>query len=1563
MPREPLTYTQRYQILAGRNAFADFSRRQQAINEGTIINLSAFSPNNDASIMVYLNEGESLTTGTELAEYLGETAPPRDPASVPQAPLSLCVIPRNSSLTIFFLQGSDGGSPITNYSYSTDGESFTPFDPAQTSTPLTVSGLTNGIVYTIYLKAINAIGPSLASSPITAAPIPSSFNPASIAGLNVWLDAQNTSNVILTGSNVSAWNDSSPAENNFTAGPSGIITYDQPSTINNRPAISFSTGNPTSTYLSKEFNISPELNELTLFMVVTQTATIPGNSELFFTRNNYRYFDVFNNTVNGLLSLNIGNATQLNSTVDIITTPPTISLITVLISSEAYMYVNGRITAINGALRGVFPLDDILEWSVSGGAFLGSIGEVITYPMAITDTQRQKVEAYLAWKWGIQSELPSTNPWQQTPPTSNVAPGPPTLITILPGNEIAYIYYTEGTGTPVNYQYTMNAGSTYTSFNPSDTVPPNAITGLTNGTPISVQFRSYNGGGPSTISNSLTATPSEPDLPEPWLLFDPNDSTSYSGSGTLNNIGSFGALSGTVNGAVTYITGTGISGKVLNFNGGYVSFPSFNFGSAFTISAWVNPSAKFSINGILTNGFANANTAGFKFGWNGWQTSNYIMLFENGDGTPGNWYVPSSLINTVIPGVWQMLTVIFDRTARTAIFLRNGVPVGVYDITTASNMTVTGAFNIGAYMGGSYTMKAQLGLLKVYNSALTASQVYDDFVAEGTSFGFPGLPVAPTLSATPSDSSLSITLSEGLTGGSPITNYSYSTDGITFIPFSPPQTTSPITITGLSNGASYTVYIKSITAIGTSPSATSVSVTIPATVPSVPTSISATPADSSLSISFIQGSTGGSPITNYSYSTDGITFTPFSPPQTSSPVTVSGLTNGIPSTVYLKAINAVGTGTTSVPVTNTPATPPSAPASLSATPGNSSISISFTEGSTGGSAITNYAYSFNGTTFIPFDPPQTTPPITIGGLTNGTPYTVYVKAINAAGIGIASTAVTTTPVTLPSVPASLSATPGNSSLSIAFTQGSTGGSPITNYSYSTDGITFTPFSPPQTSSPVTVSGLTNGTPSTVYLKAITAVGTGAASAAVTNTPAIPPTAPASLSATPGNSSISISFTQGSTGGIPITNYSYSFNGTTFIPFDPPQTTSPITIGGLTNGTPYTVYVKAINAVGTGLASAAVTTTPVTLPSVPASLSATPGDSSLSIAFTQGSTGGSPITNYSYSTDGITFTPFSPPQTSSPVTVSGLTNGTPSTVYLKAITAVGTGAASAAVTNTPEAPPLVIQSWLTIDPMAGSYNNNFTYTPGTIGSISPFLQQIGFRANYPFPGFPYLMNAGGTHIQLNSPRIMYNPGGVYTFPGTSYPTLPLIGGNPFFLVDVNLPSSPVNVPTSLTISAWLNPNTFGVSNVIFSTGAFNNVTNASIPPYKGLIFGWDNNTYRLFCATGDGVVPTTGNYRITYSSNNAVTPGVMQNLTLVFDGVNNVSQFYVNGVALGSSSPTASNIAAYNLSQTYDVIIGQTDGPYSMSISAYIGRIKVFGTALTSAQITSYYRTDKVPFIE
>jgi hypothetical protein len=93
---------------------------------------------------------------------------------------------------------------------------------------------------------------------------------------------------------------------------------------------------------------------------------------------------------------------------------------------------------------------------------------------------------------------------------------------------------------------------------------------------------------------------------------------------------------------------------------------------------------------------------------------------------------------------------------------------------------------------------------------------------------------------------------------------------------------------------------------------------------------------------------------------------------------------------------------------------------------------------------------------------------------------------------------------VPYTPTDLSGTPGNQTAQISFTVGDNGGSVITNYMYSTDGgVTFTAFSPAQTTSPVTITGLTNGTPYNIQLKAVNANGSSTASATVAVTPAAP----------------------------------------------------------------------------------------------------------------------------------------------------------------------------------------------------------------------------------------------------------------------------------------------------------------------------------------------------------------------------------------------------------------------------------------------------------------------------
>jgi predicted RNA-binding protein with TRAM domain len=183
---------------------------------------------------------------------------------------------------------------------------------------------------------------------------------------------------------------------------------------------------------------------------------------------------------------------------------------------------------------------------------------------------------------------------------------------------------------------------------------------------------------------------------------------------------------------------------------------------------------------------------------------------------------------------------------------------------------------------------------------------------------------------------------------------------------------------------------------------------------------------------------------------------------------------------------------------------------LSATPGDGSGSISFTAGADGGASISNYEYQLDGGSWTALSPADATSPVTIPGLTNGTTYTVKLRAVNSAGSGAASDASGSfTPATTPDAPTSLSATPGDGSASIAFTAGADGGASISNYEYQLDGGSWTALSPADGTSPVTIPGLTNGTTYSVKLRAVNTAGAGTASSAVSVEPA--PTGPSSCS--------------------------------------------------------------------------------------------------------------------------------------------------------------------------------------------------------------------------------------------------------------------------------------------------------------------------------------------------------------------------------------------------------------------------------------------------------------------
>lgn len=91
--------------------------------------------------------------------------------ATPSAPVITAITPSNTQLSVEFTAGSDGGSAITNYKYSTDGGStFTACSPVQTTSPIVISGLTNDISYAVQIKAVSAIGDGTATASTSATP-------------------------------------------------------------------------------------------------------------------------------------------------------------------------------------------------------------------------------------------------------------------------------------------------------------------------------------------------------------------------------------------------------------------------------------------------------------------------------------------------------------------------------------------------------------------------------------------------------------------------------------------------------------------------------------------------------------------------------------------------------------------------------------------------------------------------------------------------------------------------------------------------------------------------------------------------------------------------------------------------------------------------------------------------------------------------------------------------------------------------------------------------------------------------------------------------------------------------------------------------------------------------------------------------------------------------------------------------------------------------------------------------------------------------------------------------
>jgi Bacterial Ig-like domain (group 3)/Pentapeptide repeats (8 copies)/Fibronectin type III domain len=218
---------------------------------------------------------------------------------------------------------------------------------------------------------------------------------------------------------------------------------------------------------------------------------------------------------------------------------------------------------------------------------------------------------------------------------------------------------------------------------------------------------------------------------------------------------------------------------------------------------------------------------------------------------------------------------------------------------------------------------------------------------------------------------------------------------------------SPIVVTGLTNGHTYTCTATASNAVGPSVASGPSNSFVPATVPDPPTGLVATAGNGSATVTFTAPAfNGGSAILGYTVtctSSDG--GATGSASGAGSPIVVSGLTNGNTYACTATATNTVGPSVASGPSNSfVPATVPDPPTGLVATAGDGSATVTFTAPAfNGGSAILGYTVtctsSDGGATGSASGAGS---PIVVSGLTNGNTYACTATATNAVGASIAS---------------------------------------------------------------------------------------------------------------------------------------------------------------------------------------------------------------------------------------------------------------------------------------------------------------------------------------------------------------------------------------------------------------------------------------------------------------------------------------------------------------------------------------------------------------------------------
>lgn len=267
------------------------------------------------------------------------------------------------------------------------------------------------------------------------------WEPAELgSSLALWLDAADASTITLNGSTVSQWSDKSGNGNHV----SNATAATQPAYLttgwNGKPTVSF-------TRLGLEFLFKQDVANFS----ANSDFTIASAFEFLETANNWDMIAGWRNAANSsgggggspiLQGMSFSQFQIGFHNTDLVDTRIKVDVTTRLNKKLATISRSGGTNGNGGAAtvtstgfsQATYQTDATQTWNSAAatGFQIGgrqqsatsygnkNISEVIGCNTKLSTENRQRVEGYLAWKWGLEADLPSDHPYKLRPPAPGV---------------------------------------------------------------------------------------------------------------------------------------------------------------------------------------------------------------------------------------------------------------------------------------------------------------------------------------------------------------------------------------------------------------------------------------------------------------------------------------------------------------------------------------------------------------------------------------------------------------------------------------------------------------------------------------------------------------------------------------------------------------------------------------------------------------------------------------------------------------------------------------------------------------------------------------------------------------------------------------------------------------------------------------------------------------------------------------------------------------------------------------------------------------------------------------